>query len=93
MSRQLECPYCERMNEVPEDSHGEDEHYECQCSECDKTFGFTVSYWPSYTEYIMPCANGGDHNFEQIMGAPREHFINKFRCSHCGEERTINPES
>jgi len=93
MSDKLTCPYCEKLNDIPDDCHEQDEQFETECEECEKVFGFTVSYIRCTMEYILPCANGGEHDFKQIIGAPREHFVNRFRCSHCGEERTINPES
>lgn len=89
--KDLKCPYCGELNNVPEDCHAQDEHYSRECTECEKTFGFGVAYYPSYSEYELPCANDGHHDFQQIIGAPREYFINKFRCSHCGEEREILP--
>ncbi|TDO21916.1 hypothetical protein [Pedobacter duraquae] len=92
MSEKLTCPYCEKLNEIPDDCHTQDEQYETECSDCEKIFGFTVYYIKGTDEYKLPCANGGIHEYQPIVGAPREYFINRFRCSHCGEEKTINPE-
>ena len=84
--KDLKCPHCNHFNDAPEDCHEQDEHYEKECENCEKVFGFTVCYYPSYSEYEVPCANGGEHDYQQIIGAPREYFIGRFRCSHCGDE-------
>ena len=88
--KELECPYCETMNSVPDDCYEQDCHFEKECSSCEKTFGFTISYIPYYSEYKVPCANGESHDYKQIVGAPREYFIGKKRCSYCGDETQEN---
>ncbi len=85
----LTCPYCGHKNDVPEECYEGDTDYECECSGCDDIFMFTLSYLPCYEEFATPCLNDGKHNWEKIIGAPREYFENRRRCSYCGEEKTI----
>lgn len=86
---ELTCPYCSKEVE-PGEGREQDVTYEKECPHCEKNFVYTVEYWPSYSESQAPCLNGGEHNFEKIHGYPEWYFKNKFRCSHCAEERFIN---
>lgn len=89
MSKELECPYCEHMNNVPNDCCESDTSYEKQCSNCQKNFGFSLEYYPSYTEYILPCANGEDHDYQPV----REYLkSNRVRCTYCGWEQEKTDE-
>lgn len=88
--KELECPHCETMNSVPDDCYETNTHFEKECSECKKVFGFTVEYSPVYTSYKVPCANGEPHKYKQIVGAPRHYFIGKLRCEYCGDEKQEN---
>ena len=85
---ELECPYCGADNRVPDESYEEDYPYECEC-DCGKTFGFTTAYFPSYTEYKLPCANDGNHKWEQMHGAPDWYFTNRRMCEYCGEQKEL----
>ena len=87
--KNLECPYCGTMCEVPDECQEQVEHYECECESCEKIFGFTVDYWPSYTEYVCPCANGESHDYQKINGAPAYHFENQRQCSYCGNIKIL----
>ena len=88
--KELECPYCETMCNVPDDCYEQDEHFEKECPGCQKIFGFTISYIPHYSEYVVPCANGEPHNYKQISGAPKSYFVGKLRCTYCGDEKQEN---
>lgn len=89
MLKELECPLCKTMNEVPDDCHEPDVMYECTCDKCGKIFGFTLEYYASYTEHKLPCANGEPHDWQPIHGIPEEFFAGKRRCSYCDEETTL----
>ena len=84
--KDLTCPYCRFEQEAISDDREPDHHYERECRKCGKIFGYTIEYYPSYTEYACPCANGEPHDYQQIIGCPKEWFIGKFRCVYCGEE-------
>ena len=88
MSKELQCPECEAMNEVPDDCYEPNQHYECECEKCDKVFGFTLEYYPSYTEYKTPCANEEPHKWKLVSIIPRrEHDDEEFRCEYCDDRR------
>lgn len=85
MSKDLECPECESWNEVPDDCYEPNTHYECECKVCGKVFGFQLEYYPSYTEYKTPCANGEQHKWKEVVCFPRYEEYLEFRCEYCDE--------
>ena len=85
----LECPYCEKELNDPDDCYKEDETYEERCRHCDKQFVFTLSYSVSYHSYKADCLNEADHDWKPITGYPEEYFKNRRRCSMCDREKTI----
>jgi len=87
--KELECPYCGMDNKVPDDCTEPNYEYECECEGCEKVFGFELEYWPSYTEYKLPCANGDEHKWQQAHGFPGWYFTNKRTCEYCGEEKEL----
>jgi hypothetical protein len=86
--KDLECPECGAWNDAPDDCHEPNRHYECECSECEKVFGFQLEYYPSYTEYKTPCANGEPHNWKPVRSWPEDK--QRVRCSYCEEESTVD---
>ena len=81
----LECPYC--GNEKDEyDPQGPGDYQETQCHSCEKYYIYHVEYEPYYTTQQAPCLNGEKHDWEKIIGHPKEYFANRRRCSHCNEE-------
>ncbi len=94
-SRDVECPYCERWNDIcHDDGYGTDEGvmYFQECAHCDKTFSYTTAIVLSYTSEKAPCKNGEPHNWHQIKGYPVECFIGRFRCSSCDKEEGRDEE-
>jgi hypothetical protein len=90
---ELECPECKTWNKVPDDCYDPDTHYECECSKCSKIFGFTLEYYPTYTTYSTPCANGEPHKWKPKIGFPAEFFKGQQFCEYCGEGRTVQEEA
>lgn len=82
----LMCPYCANEVEPNSDNRTPDTHYEKECSHCGRIFGYMIEYFPSYSEYVLPCANGEEHDYKPMVGFPKEWYIGKFRCSYCGDE-------
>ena len=39
-----------------------------------------------YEAQQAPCLNGGEHEFEQMAGAPKAYFVGRKRCVVCGVE-------
>ena len=81
------CPYCDKEVDTPDDSSHPETPYENECPHCGKSFIFYVEYDPSFNTNKAPCLNGGEHDFQPIIGWPKEFFLNKFRCSYCAIEK------
>jgi len=88
MSDDLQCPYCGTYREQPDETNESGVVHEAQCGNCEKTFGFTVDWYPSFDELKLPCANGEPHNWEKI-NSNHEYWENRRRCSYCDEEKTL----
>lgn len=85
------CPYCGEEQQIDHDDgygYAEDELYTQECRDCNKIFIYKTSITYYYEGMIAPCLNGGKHDWEQMVGAPREYFIGKFRCTYCDEEES-----
>lgn len=84
----LECPYCEKEIEDPDDCHDPNENYEWECPHCEKNFVFSIEYDPSYSSHKADCLNGGEHKLRPICGAPKWYFAGNYRCQDCDHEHT-----
>jgi hypothetical protein len=82
----IDCPYCEA--ELPEDSdcREQDIPYETECPHCGKSFIYYIEYYPSYTSYKAPCLNGEPHDYQPVIGFPKEYYEKMRRCSFCSKE-------
>lgn len=89
MSKDLECPYCEKWQEPSPDNRDVDVPYEHECEFCEKNFQYTIEYTASYDSSKADCLNGSPHDYQEIRGFPKEYFANKRRCSMCDDEITI----
>ncbi len=92
MSKDVECPYCGKEQEINHDDgygYEEDGVFQQECPYCDKIFVFTTSISFYYDVEKAPCLNGSEHDWRPITGWPKEHFIGKEMCQCCGEERQI----
>ena len=96
---EITCPYCGNKNtdswEVGKDVN-EGDLGEQECQSCGKIFTASRNMTITYTSYHAPCLNGEkEHDWRQIIGVPKEHFKNRFRCYICGKEelRTINQDN
>lgn len=86
------CPYCNHENE--RDDIGNPDDYETECSECEKTFMYSVEYEPIFASRKADCLNGGEHEYRPMIGAPAEYFANRLRCWVCRcESITIGGQS
>lgn len=90
----LYCPYCdEDLGNNVDDCHEPDTQYEYECDKCGKNFTFTIEYDPCFSSEKADCLNGGEHDFKEINGVPREFFKNKRRCSMCSEEIVVEDKT
>lgn len=95
MYKDIECPYCGHWQDIDhDDGYGYEEGrtYNQECGKCGLTFIYYTSMHFSYEPQKAPCLNGEPHDFQQIVGAPREHFIGRFACSGCGKKERRDEE-
>ena len=94
MEKEIECPYCETMNEEPDECYEEGVLYETECenSDCSKTFGFYISYLKCYSgECKLPCRNGEEHKWIQDKNWPKS-WGNRYKCEYCETEKVTRHE-
>ena len=87
----IECPYCEKEIEEPDECPDPSERYEHQCPECDKNFTFTIDYTKDFYPDKADCLNGVPHDYQPIKGAPDWWFKGKRRCSMCQNQIEVEP--
>ena len=93
MYSDLDCPYCEKGQEVCHDDgegYAEDETHEMECGDCGKSFVFYTSVMFSYDPHKADCLNDGKHNFEPTCTLPV--WATKMKCSMCDMRRNPTPE-
>lgn len=88
----LECPYCKKEIDDPDDCYETDRDYEHECYHCEKNFVFQVEYTRHYSANKAECLNGGDHRYKErkLYGAGGEPSIS-WRCQDCGHKVSSNP--
>ncbi len=88
MYSDVDCPYCDKGNEINhDDGYGYEEGrvYEQECSGCDKIFVYTTSISFYYEAEKAACLNGGEHIFEPTMTYPKKYT--KMCCTMCDKTR------
>ena len=93
--KDVKYPYCGEEQDI-DDGYGygyeEDYIYEQQCDKCEKVFGFTTFINFHYKVHDLPCANGEDHKFEDVIGYPVGYQKNFQRCVYCDEKSMKNSD-
>lgn len=92
---EITCPYCEHTYDLCHDDgafYNEDYREKDECPECGKIFMVASSISWNFEAEKADCLNGGDHNWEQQRGVPREHFIGRFTCTQCDDEEHRDEE-
>ena len=93
MSQDVECPYCEKWQEINhDDGHGysEDEWHEQDCNDCGKSFIFTTGIIFHYSSQKADCLNDGKHVFKPSRTYPKE--CTRIECETCNEQRQPTEE-
>lgn len=85
----IECPYCEADCGIPDEHEDAGVSVQMECESCHKNFVYYAEYSVDYYSDKAPCLNGEEHKWEQIIGAPREYFIDRYRCKYCDEEKKL----
>lgn len=91
----ITCPYCEKDFDLCHDDgayYDENNPEQWECPDCNKISMVSSSVSWYHEAEKADCLNDGEHQWEQIHGAPEEYFIGMFRCSTCGEEESREPE-
>ena len=86
--KDIECPYCESDQYIDHDDgygYGEDELYQQQCENCEKTFTYNTGIMYHYKVYKADCLNDSDHVFKPTHTFPVE--FTKMICKGCDIER------
>ena len=94
MSRDVECPYCGKYQEICHDDgagYSEDRRHEQACSDCDKVFVFSTSIHYHYEAWRADCLNeGGEHKLEMSTTYPGRY--SRMQCEDCDYIRNPTPE-
>lgn len=93
MYSDVECPYCEKQQEINHDDgygYDESELYQQTCEFCDKIFTFTTSIHFSHYAEKADCLNGGECVYQRVATAPIEYTT--MRCTMCDERREPTEE-
>lgn len=88
MYSNVECPYCEKEQEINHDDgygYEEDEVYQQQCDFCDKVFAYTTSIHFTHNANKADCLNEGEHEWKRIATTPIEYTT--MGCTMCDERR------
>lgn len=82
----LECPYCEKEIDDPDDCDDPSRDYEHECPHCEKNFVFQVEYTRDYSANKAECLNGGEHRYKDRnrYGAGEPEIYSQ--CQDCGHE-------
>lgn len=84
----VECPYCGAEQEICHDDgygYAEDEIYEQECPECDKTFAFNTGIILVHEAWKADCLNGAPHEYRPTATFPARYT--KMLCKVCGDRR------
>lgn len=85
MNKDVECPYCEKWQEICHDDgfgYAEDEAHETQCNDCEKYFVFHTSISFDYEGGKADCLNGAEHAWKKSYIAP-DYWPDARHCSDC----------
>ncbi len=87
------CPYCDAGQEINHDDgygYTEDDIFEQECVECEKTFVFTTSIHIFHEAAKAGCLNGAKHKYKPTITYPKEYTT--MRCIDCDKRRTPTAE-
>jgi len=93
MNQDVECPYCEKWNEINhDDGFGYEEgiKHQMDCEHCKKSFVFETAISFDYYSEKADCLNGISHDFKPSKTFPKE--FTKMVCTMCDETRKPTDE-
>lgn len=93
MAEDVQCPYCQKWQEINHDDgygYEEDEAHEQQCGDCDKNFIYHTSIHFYYEAIQADCLNGAEHQYKPTTTYPKEYT--EMRCVDCEQRRPCTEE-
>lgn len=93
MSKDVDCPYCGKGQDINHDDgygYEEDRVHQQECSHCDKTFVFKTFISFDYDADKADCLNGGEHEFKPTRTFPVE--CTEMECTMCEDRRPLTDE-
>lgn len=79
----IECPYCEKNEDDPDDCHDSSTTYFTECSHCGKEYSFSLEYEVRYYPSTIPCNDGELHKWKfQYNWNDDDHYY----CQYCAKE-------
>lgn len=96
----VECPYCEKDQEICHDDgfgYEEETPHEQECGDCEKTFIFYTSISFSYEGYKADCLNDEPHQWNESrmywFDEQKKQELWGRRCKDCDlQEQGFDPE-
>jgi hypothetical protein len=89
MSDDVDCPYCNKPQEIcHDDGYGykEDRVHQQECGDCGKGFAYTTSVHFYYEAKQAPCFNGQPHQMEPVCSTGKNIWPDWKRCKVCDHE-------
>lgn len=86
----IECPYCGAEQEINHDDgygYEEDQIFQQECSECEKSYAYTTAIILHHTATKAECLNDGNHKYAQTHTFPKE--FTEMECPDCGTRRKL----
>lgn len=91
-NREAKCPYCDYEDGDSWDLHGDDGS--TYCPSCEKQYMYERHTEITYSTAKADCLNDdAPHQWDRMVGSPREYFENRERCTVCDTDRVKPAEA
>lgn len=85
---EIECPYCDYLQEINHDDgygYEQDKLHQQQCVKCNKNFAYTTEITFYYESFKADCLNDGNHDYKPTTTFPK--WCTQMCCKTCDERR------
>lgn len=89
MSKDFQCPYCGSWQEHDTDQSKSGPLHQTSCFECEKSFVFSVEYYPTFSVHKADCLNGAPHDYKDRLEGNeyyQQYFSKWIQCRDCDHE-------
>ena len=76
----IECPYCKKEDDDPEDFVEPSSSYTAECTHCKKEYSFEVEYTTNYYTSKIPCNDGEPHKWRFLYDYHQKYA---YQCRYC----------